>query len=311
MAMIRSLDEICLRVISGVSQKLIREAIRCYEASAYRAAIISAWIAVSSDLIEKLRELAGGGDARAKELEASLDNFQERLQNNDGASLKGLLEFERNLIDFFKQDFQFFGSNEYIEISRLREDRHRCAHPSYDFTDNIYQPSAEAARLHVVNAIELVLSRSPTSGKPALERLISLVSSRHFPERFEDVVIRLKASEFGQARESLIKAFVDTMIYQSVEEGSDLYLNMSAVIALHASIEMYRETAFPRAIQQINKLIPKLADQHMWVAAAEVFMIPDLRPEIDLANRATLSRWIENEEGDLAASSVNFALSVD
>ena len=55
------LDELAQKVIASVSRECISEAV-----AAYRAAIGVIWVAICTDLIEKIRELAALGDAEAR-----------------------------------------------------------------------------------------------------------------------------------------------------------------------------------------------------------------------------------------------------
>lgn len=64
--MIAGFDELILQCSNEHARTQIREAVKCYEASAYRAAIVGAYVAVSFDLIDKLRILAAAGDGAAK-----------------------------------------------------------------------------------------------------------------------------------------------------------------------------------------------------------------------------------------------------
>ena len=67
------LDELVLLCRNQDSRELIREAVLCYKAGAFRSAIVNTWIAVAFDLVEKLRELALGGD---KQAEQEVDHFE-------------------------------------------------------------------------------------------------------------------------------------------------------------------------------------------------------------------------------------------
>lgn len=308
--MLSNLQEKLLTVTSPTSRLLISEAVRCYEASAYRAAIVTAWIAVSSDLIEKMRELSLGGEVQATNEIEKLEKHQQSVQQNRKSSIKGLLDFERNLIDLFYNEFQFFGFQEFLDIDRLREDRHRCAHPSYDIQDDIYLPNAELARLHLVNAIDLVLSKSPSSGKAALGRLRQLVVSKNFPDDLALAVERMKSSEFGRARESLVRAFTDLTFFGFLDGEPDIKHNAHALLSLSAAIEMYRPIVIERIQIQLNKIIPRMDDDSLFACAGFLFMIPETAELVDLPNRGTLNKWVLNETGPAAGQSIAFSYSV-
>lgn len=57
------LDELLLKCRNSPSRVQIEEAIACYNAGAYRACIVTAWIAVVYDFLFKLNELELTGDA--------------------------------------------------------------------------------------------------------------------------------------------------------------------------------------------------------------------------------------------------------
>jgi len=62
---IADLDELALKCQDKRAGTYLREAIACYRASAMRAAIISTWIAVAFDFIDKVNTLEAQGDAQA------------------------------------------------------------------------------------------------------------------------------------------------------------------------------------------------------------------------------------------------------
>lgn len=308
--MLSSLQEKLLKAEESAARALMSEAINCYEMSAYRAAVITTWIAVSSDLIEKLTELALGGDAKAKTEVEQLNNLQEQAQKGDPAAIKGLLGFERSLVELFFHEFQFFGNHEYEDIKRLREDRHRCAHPSFDRNEGLLNPNGENARLHIVNALDHVLLRSPTSGKASLERILNLVASQNFPSDRNKAVERLKASEFGNARESLIRALVDSLIFGVFDEAHPMYNQFNAFNALAATVELYRGVALDRAIRNLNRIIPQAGDEQLWKTITFIVTCEELADSVDLANRATLEAWLSNEDIDIVVDSISVAYGI-
>ena len=59
------LDELVLRVRSPAAREDITEAVACYKAGAYRAAIVATWTAVLYDIFSKIREIELTGDRAA------------------------------------------------------------------------------------------------------------------------------------------------------------------------------------------------------------------------------------------------------
>src|SRR6185437_14668082 len=130
-------------------------------------------IAVIFDLVEKVRDLALGGDAEARAMIEKYERWQKQIEDGNPDAIKHSLDFERTLIDVTQSKFEFFEPQQLLELRRLREDRNRCAHPSYQRLDTPYRPSAELARLHLRNAVAFVLSQPPVQGKAAINALIS------------------------------------------------------------------------------------------------------------------------------------------
>jgi hypothetical protein len=144
---IADLDELVLKCRGEQARSYMREAVDSYKVGANRACIVTVWVAVVFDLIEKIRELALSGDATAKSLIETYERWRLGVEQGDAEALKKSLEFERSIIDQTHAKFEFFEHQQLIDLQRLREDRNRCAHPTYQRQDAHYQPSAELARL--------------------------------------------------------------------------------------------------------------------------------------------------------------------
>src|ERR1035437_3831667 len=67
------LDELVLTVRDRNCRVYISEAVAAYRVRAYRAAVVSTWIAVSFDVISKIRELANQGEKAAIVIVSDLD----------------------------------------------------------------------------------------------------------------------------------------------------------------------------------------------------------------------------------------------
>ncbi|WP_149775676.1 hypothetical protein [Ruegeria intermedia] len=120
------LDELILECRSDTVREYIKEAVVCLEAGAIRASIISTWSAVFFDLVEKIMELAVSGEAAASEIVARLENAESR---ND---IPALLKFEREILSQVKTRLELISEFEMTDLGRIQDDRHRCAHPTFD-----------------------------------------------------------------------------------------------------------------------------------------------------------------------------------
>ena len=134
------LDELVLRCRSDASRTYIREAVGCYYASANRAAVSTVWISVVFDLIDKIKELSITGNGAAISLIEQFEKYQQNIDRGDETSVRPALEFERNLLERARTDFELLDAQQYQDLARIRDDRHRCVHPTFQQTGAPYTP---------------------------------------------------------------------------------------------------------------------------------------------------------------------------
>ena len=89
------LDKLLLRCRDPQSKVFLAEAIACYRAGAYRAAIISTWIALVFDLISKFKELALTGDVEAQNTVVEIERMYP-LQRHYVLNVKSLRRQEKH-----------------------------------------------------------------------------------------------------------------------------------------------------------------------------------------------------------------------
>jgi len=106
------IESLVLRCNSEQSREHMTEAIRCYGAGAYRAAIVSTWIAIVFDLIDKIRELSVSGDAKAEDIEKQFETYMKQIEEGNEQGVKKALEFERDILATCKDKLQFFDQQE-------------------------------------------------------------------------------------------------------------------------------------------------------------------------------------------------------
>lgn len=262
------IEALTLRCRSERSREHIAEAVLCYRAGAYRAAIVGTWIAVVFDLIDKIRELSASGDGNAIKIDAQYEKYIAQLEAGNDQGLKGALEFERVILETSKEQLQLLDQHQYSDLQRLREDRHRCAHPSFQRVGEPYRPSAEQARLHLRNAVVHVLAEPPVQGKAAMAKLKELVLSQYFPRDRTKAIVQLKASPLSKPADSLINGFVDMLVFGYVTATDALYGKHAAMVALAAALQMFPEKAEQRFKQQVNKAVRDVPDASFSYAAA-------------------------------------------
>lgn len=287
------IEALSLRCKSSQSKSYISEAILCYRSGAYRAAIVSTWIALVFDLIDKVRELALSGDAAAKVLETQHENYITQIEQNNPVGFKGALEFERGILETCKNQLQFFDPQQFIDLQRLREDRHRCAHPSFLQVGLPYTPSAEQARLHIRNVILHVLAQPPVQGKAALARLKALISSTYFPMNTPQAITQLQSNGFIHPTDGLIKGLLDLLIFGFVTNGDALYGQNKALVAIEAIYSLEPAISEERMKLQINKVIKDVPDPDLDKAATLVAATSYAGDILEQPSKDKLTQFIE------------------
>jgi len=209
------LDELILTVRDKTSLSYISEAVDAYRVGAYRSAIVSTWIAVSYDIIAKIRELDSQGDTEAKAFISNMDKF---ITNKDIRKLQGI---ELELLKYSYEKFEFLSSHEYQDLSRLREDRHLCAHPAFVKEDFLFEPTPELVRTHIVHAIKHLLQHPPVQGKSAIERIMNDIKRPSFPRELEDIGIFLKTKYLDRAKDALVRNLIVVLVKTFLKNEPD------------------------------------------------------------------------------------------
>jgi hypothetical protein len=246
--LLADLDELIVTCADPRSRKYIQEAVQCYKAGAYRSSVVACWIAVVFDLVDKIREIAATGDGAAQN---EIAKFEKIHKAND---IAGALAFEKDLLGLAKNKFEFISHSEHQDLVRLVEDRNRCAHPSHVSDNQVFEASAELARLHISNSVRSLLSQPAAQGKAALDRLLEGIDSRFFPEKAEDVLLFLKAGPLKRPRESLLRNYIQIQLKCLLSADSETHRKTRCKAGLFALRQMHPEMweqIVPPALQAI------------------------------------------------------------
>jgi hypothetical protein len=261
--MLADLDELVLRCRDERARAYIREAVTCCKAGAYRSAIVSAWIAVAFDIIDKIHELSLAGDKSATGL---VEEFEVIISKHD---LTRALSFERRLLNIAKDDFELISAQEHTDLERLQQDRHRCAHPSHQNFGQVFSPPAELARLHVRLAVEHLLQHEPAQGKAALDRLFKEILSEYFPTKDSDALAYLSKGPLKRARRSLIRNLMLVLLKTSVDPEQD-QLRWKCRRALNCVRQMHPVVWDEVLRADLTKIFRGLSDPGELVLGAEL-----------------------------------------
>lgn len=260
------LDELVLRCRDEQARDYIREAVSCYRGGAYRACIVATWVAVIFDFIHKLRELDRTGDRRARD---ALKEFEEIRERGEGA-VREALQFERDVLRRAAEEFELLTPLERGDLDRLQTDRHRCAHPTMQSAEEPYEPTAELARTHLRNAVEILLAREPVQGKAAMDRIWADIKSAYFPTDPAAAQEYFESGPLVRARKSLVRGLVIGLTKDLLLEARSGHERQRQLAALGAVIEMHRERAETVLQSILHDLLGGL-DDSLWWHALELF----------------------------------------
>jgi hypothetical protein len=252
------------------ARRLINEAVAAYHSSAFRAAVVTTWIAVVYDLFAKLRELALTGDKNASRHCTALDRIVERHD------LRGAQDLEASILDTARDDFHLLSTHEYTDLHRLQEDRQRCAHPSLNGPTEIYSPSPELVRMHISNAVHHLLCHPPVQGRAALERLQAAVDSDYFPGDREGAIGYFETGPFARMKDSLINSFAASIVASCIKDDSvTTALCVRRSIALDALRVRYADKVRDVLRQKLSTAIRSVPDDGIVRALRFVRFVPD------------------------------------
>lgn len=275
------LDTLVLRCRSERSREYITEAVQCYRAGAYRSAIVTTWIAIVFDLVDKIRELALAGDQGAAQINARYESYIQQINDGNDQGVKAALEFERSILAVCRTSLQFFDHQQMRDLERLREDRHQCAHPSFHRAGIVHRPAAELARLHIRNAVEHVLSQPPVQGRSAIDEAVTTISSEYFPRDDAQAITVLRQSALGNPSSALVRGVIDALVFGYANPESPLHGKLQVAYALAALLEMHRADVEPRIAQQLSRLVKQIADVDFPAVARLLAVTPELVAHLD------------------------------
>lgn len=247
------LDELAQKVRNTHAKKYFNEAIVSYRAGAYRASVISTWIAICVDVIEKIRELSVSNDASAKAIEEKLDGIQ---SNNFGA----MQAFEKDILTFACDELEIISHIEKSHLERIKDDRNVCAHPTFSVDGRQFTPSPELTRAYLVQAATYLLLKLPMKGKVIVLDIFDLINEESFPEEDEKAFTVLSSDKYlGRVRDSSARNLVIILLKRLFKDEAGLNPElMSKISASLGAISRMYPQVFTEVMQ--DKLSQMLAD---------------------------------------------------
>lgn len=287
-SVLSDLDELVLKCRDQKAKSYIREAVACYKAGAFRSAIVSTWIAVSFDILDKLKELSLAGD---KEAERQIESFDKARRIGDVANS---LKFEREILVVCRDKLELISHVEFIDLNRLQEDRNRCAHPSMASDGEVFNPSAELARMHIRSAVEHLLQYPPAQGKYALDSLTSEVESEYFPTDVKKAVVAFESSPLNKARDSLIRNFTIVLLKKLINDAKDYKEIYRISTALNAIEVIHRELYRKILTEKLSSIVRSLAVEKLDRVIPLIRHVEDSWSYLEADIRQKIQTYVEN-----------------
>jgi hypothetical protein len=220
------IDTLTLAVRDPESRRLVAEAITAYRGGALRSAIMSTWIAVAFDIIAKVRELAAQGEAAPRAFIQTLDSA---IANGD---IRKMQAIESDLLTIANEQLQMLAPHEHEALTRIQADRNLCAHPAFVVEDELYQPTLELVRSHIVHALQYLLIHAPLQGKSAIARFDSDVVSSSFPTDSEGIGAYMRAKYLDRAKDVLVVNLIKALLSAPFGEERAKYAGRVHLLAM-------------------------------------------------------------------------------
>ncbi|QDT14878.1 hypothetical protein [Alienimonas californiensis] len=242
------LDELVLSIRDSESRAYATEALNSLRSGCLRSSVVATWVAVTYDIIIKLRELREDGDAAAGDFCNSFDQAVADYEQGNSQALLRLQQYENSLLKVANEDFELVSASERRDLERLREDRHLCVHPAFSSQSTLYQPSVEGVRSHLVHAVNHLLRHPPVQGKAALKKLEADLQRSSFPSTQEEVDNFMKERHFSRVKASLFPNYITVLCKclirgsTSIPESSDWKVAMCLVAASRYDRYVYDST---------------------------------------------------------------------
>ncbi|EOZ7507901.1 hypothetical protein ABFO89_002862 [Enterobacter hormaechei] len=283
------LDILLTRIRHAQSKTYFLDAVKAYKAGALRGALTSAWVALVYDLIAKYRELSAMGDAAAT---AFLNTWDNATKSGD---IPKLLQLEGGILEDATANTQVVNRLARTHLDRLREDRHLCAHPAFSAEADLFEPSHELVRLHLVNAVEFVLSQEPLQGKAIFELYDVDVQSPGFPTDSKRILDYVEQRYLTRVRAQNISNFgmvlAKSLLKGVPEQWETLY---HQIITSLVAVRDRASIAWPNVSLSIVRLIDNLEPRHRPRAIAFIAAFNELWMQLQEPTRTVLLETIEN-----------------
>lgn len=284
------LDILLTQIRNARSRTYFLEAVRSYKAGALRSSLTAIWVALVYDLITKYRELSASDDPAAKKFIQSWDTATD---NNNTEKLQKL---EKSILDSATNETQIINPIAYRHLKRLHNDRHLCAHPTFSAENDLFEPTPELVRLHLVNAVNLVLSKEPLrGGKAILELFDKDIQSTSFPKAYTRILDYVEQKYLKRIRTHNIQNFA-IVLAKSLLTGKppEWELQHDKIVYSLVAVSERATQEWSDISRTIVNLIDNLDPVNFPRAVAFIGRFPDFWLLLQEQTRIALQETVEN-----------------
>lgn len=286
------LDELLQSVRNRYAKEYLKEAIIAYRAGAYRASVISTWISICVDIIQKIKELSIEEDAAAKQLEATLNAIQP-------TDIRGMLDFENDLLRIANEDLGIISLIEKVHLERIKEDRNICAHPTFSVDGSQFVPPPELARSYIVQAANYLLVTPPLKGKVVVKRIFELITSGSFPSDQEKAFQVLNSEQYlGRVKDSAIRNIVIILFKRLFKDEDKMSFELlTQITSALAAINRINSEVFKMVgSDNLVKLLADSSDNTLKRLIPALERMPEIWRYVEEAIQHRLEQIIVNME---------------
>ncbi|WP_085646543.1 MULTISPECIES: hypothetical protein [unclassified Pseudomonas] len=283
------LDILVTQIRHSASRRYFLDAVKAYKAGALRGALTSLWVALAYDLIAKYREISADGDAAATEFIRQWDAA------TAADNIPKLLSLEAEILDHAVDTTQVIDGIAKRHLGRLRQDRHLCAHPAFSAEAELFEPSPELVRLHLVNVIDCVLSREPRQGKAIYEFFSLDVQSAGFPADADSIHNYVDQRYLRRIKTQNVQNF-GTILAKSLLKGTPAEWEAHQKKICHSLIALRDRApdAWPDLSTTILRLIDNSEPQTRPRAISFLSELPAFWPQLQPATQTALQETAAN-----------------
>lgn len=152
------------------SKKQFTAVFQLYAIGNYRACLVMLWSCIVCDLLNKLNSsVVLHEDTIAKSIMEDVD------RNRTGDNFR--VDWEIIFVEELKKRTKFFSDIAYKQIREIQQHRHWCAHPTFNDNYDLYEPSKDLCRDHMLLALQNVLLRPSFMTKQLTELVLTSLSN--------------------------------------------------------------------------------------------------------------------------------------